>query len=277
MKIIDAHIHFSNIDSFKEAAAFSKTDYSKQGLLKEMLDCNISTSIGMGVTETVKGGFPDEHSKNPMLLDLDRNDERLKTVIGVNPHKLDESIERIEERLQEGAIGIKIYAGYYHFHVHDEVYNPVYELAKKYKVPVVIHSGDTYSERGLLKYSHPLEIDELALKYRDINFIIAHFGDPWIMETAELVRKNTNVYADLSGLIVGDEQEVKRFMNEPLFMNHIKRGLVYADSYKKVIFGTDWPLVQMKPYIEFVKVLIPKEYHEDVFYNNAYKLFKFDN
>jgi len=60
-------------------------------------------------------------------------------------------------------------------------------------------------------------------------------------------------------------------------MNHIKRGLVYADSYKKIIFGTDWPLVKIKPYVEFVKVLIPKEYHEDVFYNNAFKLFKFDN
>ncbi len=284
MKIIDAHMHFSNIESFKRTAEeLSFIDYSSIGLLKEYDENGVVLGIGMGLTEKSEGGFPDKEAQNPMGLDLEKNPDRVLRCVGINPVKLDtdnveekqNELQKIEESLKEkNTIGIKIYAGYYHYHVWDEVYTPVYKLAEKYNIPVVIHSGDTYSERGLLKYSKPLEVDELAVKFRWVNFIIAHFGDPWVMETAEILSKNPNVYADISGLIVGDEAKVERMMNERLFMEHFKRAFVFTDNYKKILFGTDWPLVRVKPYIEFVQELIPEEHWEDVFYNNAAKLFK---
>lgn len=281
MKIIDAHIHFSNIESFKKTATdISFLDYSSKGLGNEFDNSNIILGVGMGVTETSSGGFPDNESSNPMNLDLENELPKfIAECVGINPIKLIEDEENelinIENYLRkEYVVGIKIYAGYYHYHVWDNVYNDVYKLAQKYDLPVVIHCGDTYSERGLLKYSHPLNVDELAFKYRDVNFIISHFGDPWIMETAEVISKNSNVYADLSGLIVGEENKVNRFKNERLFVDHIKRGLVYADNYSKIIFGSDWPLVKIEPYIDFIKYLVKEEYHEDVFYNNALRVFK---
>jgi len=273
MKIIDAHIHFSIIESFQLAAVKSNVDYSKLGL-QNFEDICIESFIGMGVTESAPGSFPDSLAQSPMLLDLEENPNNLYTVIGINPNTLSENLDKIEQCLQENAIGLKIYAGYYHYHVWDKIYHPVYKLAQKYNVPVVIHSGDTYSDRGLLKYSMPIEVDELALMFREVNFVIAHFGDPWIMETAEIISKNPNVYADLSGLIVGGRDDVERFMFEPLFLNHIKRGLVYADNYKKVIFGSDWPLVDIEAYVDFVKALVPEKHWDDVFYNNAKHLFK---
>ncbi len=272
MKIIDAHIHFSNIQSFKDTALKAGLDYSKIGLVNQ--DVDIESFIGMGVTEGKSGSFPDLEAPTPMGLDLDENPKNLYSVIGINPHTIDGNLEKIEQQLQENAIGLKIYAGYYHYHVWDEVYHPVYELAKKYQVPVVIHSGDTFSDRGLLKFSMPIEADQLALMYRDVNFVIAHFGDPWIMETAELIHKNPNVYADLSGLIVGDRKDVERFLFQPLFVDHIRRGLVYADSYHKVLFGSDWPLVDINAYVDFICALVPEQHWNDVFYNNAKKLFK---
>lgn len=93
------------------------------------------------------------------------------------------------------------------------------------------------------------------------------------MDAAEVASKNKNVYVDLSGLIVGDEHNINRFKNDE-FISHIKRGLVYLDNYKKVIFGSDWPLVPLQPYVEFIKELVPKEHHQDVFYNNAKRVFK---
>lgn len=281
MKIIDAHIHFSKIDSFsKTAVETSKVDYSFKGYEQEFSDNNIMMSIGMGVTEQSKGAFPDSKSPNPMLLDLeDSLPQSLYMCIGVNPVRLvgkskEPQLNRIEKQLkQKEVVGIKIYAGYYHFHVYDDVYTPIYELAAKYKLPVVIHSGDTYSDRGLLKYSHPINVDELAVRFRGVNFIIAHLGDPWVMDCAEIISKNTNVYADLSGLIVGDRMKVIGESNKRLFVDHIKRALVYADNYEKVLFGSDWPLVDLRAYIKFIKSIIPEEFHEDVFYNNAIKVY----
>ena len=268
MKIIDAHIHFSDIKSFKEVSERSKVNYSLEGFNEEFADY---IAIGMGLTEN-KEVFPDSTAKNPMTLDLDTNPSNLYTSLGFNPNS-PLNIDAFEEEIKKNVKGLKIYAGYYHYHVHDDIYKPILDLARKYDWPVTIHSGDTFSHKGLLKYAHPLEVDELAVLNPDVNFIIAHFGDPWIMTAAEVASKNKNVYIDLSGLIVGDFHQVERF-REKEFINHIKAGLFYLDNYKKVLYGSDWPLVDTRSYIKFIKELIPREHHEDVFYNNAKKLFK---
>ncbi|WHY32795.1 amidohydrolase family protein [Cytobacillus firmus] len=276
MKVIDAHIHFSDIKSFHHTAKeLSFVDYSYDGHQKEFENANVVLSIAMGLTETDNMGFPDYETRTPMGIDLeDKVPANIVYCAGINPYDLnEEALERLEEDLQKPAVvGIKIYLGYYPFYAYDEVYEPVYALAEKYGVPVVFHTGDTYSERGLLKYSHPLAIDEVAVKHRNINFMIAHFGDPWTLTGAEIIYKNPNVYADLSGLIVGTEKELKKH-SEGRFLDHLRHALVFADSYDKLLFGTDWPLAPVGPYIEFIKELIPGEHHEDVFYNTAIKVF----
>ena len=276
MKIIDAHIHFSNIRSFHETAnQQSHVDYSKSGIVKEFSEAGVVLGIGMGLTETKGIGFPDPEAMTPMGLDLETElPNNIVYCAGINPYSLnDQSLIFLEKELQKpNVVGLKIYLGYYPFYAYDEVYHPVYELAEKYDVPVVFHTGDTYSERGLLKYSHPLTLDEVAVRYRNIRFIMAHFGDPWVLTGAEVVYKNSNMFADLSGLIVGTEKELKSY-SEGRFLDHLRHALVYCDHYDRLLFGTDWPLAPVKPYIEFVKNLIPERFHEDVFFNNALKVF----
>lgn len=276
MKIIDAHIHFSDIQSFHQTAReLSFVDYSYNGFVKEYNEANVVLGIAMGLTETAKMGFPDYNTVTPMGLDLaDSIPGQIVYCPGINPYDLDEeALLRLEDELQKpNVVGVKIYLGYYPFYAYDEVYEPVYRLAEKYGLAVVFHTGDTYSERGLLKYAHPLTIDEVAVKFRNVKFMMAHFGDPWTLTGAEIIYKNSNVYADLSGLIVGTEKELKA-SSEGRFLDHLRHALVYANSYDKLLFGTDWPLVPVDPYIEFIKNLIPAEHHKDVFYNTAIKVF----
>ncbi|GIN85741.1 hypothetical protein J6TS2_21270 [Heyndrickxia sporothermodurans] len=276
MKIIDAHIHFSNICSFHETAEKqSFVSYSKEGLLKEFEESDVILGIGMGLTETKGIGFPDPEAKTPMGLDLDPTlPKNIVYSVGINPYTVnDSSLISLEEELKKDkVVGIKIYLGYYPFYAYDEIYHPIYVLAEKYNLPVVFHTGDTYSERGLLKYSHPLTLDEVAVRYRNVRFIMAHFGDPWVLTGAEVVYKNSNMYADLSGLIVGTEKELKNY-SEGRFLDHLRHALVYCDHYDRLLFGTDWPLAPIKPYIEFIQQLIPKKFHEDVFFNNALRVF----
>jgi uncharacterized protein len=277
MKIIDAHMHLSHIKSFKQTASErSHVDYSVKGLLREYEENGIVLGLGMGLTETDKEGFPDRDAETPMGLDMVADyPNQVVYCPGINPYKLDSAgLDALERALQQPeAVGIKIYLGYYPFYAYDDVYQPVYELAKQCKVPVVYHTGDTYSERGLLKYSHPLTIDEVAVKHRDINFMMAHFGDPWVLDGAEVVYKNRNVFADLSGLMVGDAAECARLKNSPFFFAHLRHAITYCDHYEKLLFGTDWPLAPVKPYLEFVQELIPATYHEDVFYKTARRIF----
>lgn len=277
MKIIDAHMHLSKIEEFKRTAAEkSYVDYSVAGILQEYAENGVVLGIGMGLTETRPEGFPDPEAVTPMGLDLTTElPPQLVYCLGINPFKLDvAAIAQLERDLQKpNVVGLKIYLGYYPFYAYDRIYDPVYELAARYQVPVVFHSGDTYSERGLLKYSHPLTLDEVAVKHRDVTFMMAHLGDPWVLDGAEVVYKNRNMYADLSGLIVGDAANCQRLGESPLFFAHLRHAITYCDHYDKFLFGTDWPLAPVKPYIEFVQGLIPEEYHEDVFYKTALKVF----
>ncbi|WP_408006203.1 amidohydrolase family protein [Pseudalkalibacillus sp. A8] len=276
MKIIDAHMHLSKIESFhKTAVELSGVDYSFEGIKKEYQEAGVSIGIGMGLTEAKVNGFPDEHATTPMGLDLAEHTPSIVYCAGINPHQLDEHVmERLRTEVQKPeVVGLKIYLGYYPFYAYDEVYEPIYALAKEFNMPVVFHTGDTYSERGLLKYAHPLTLDEAAVKHREINFVMAHFGDPWTLDGAEVVYKNRNVFADLSGLVVGNAEDIKRNKESPRFFNHLLHALTFTDDYSKFLFGTDWPLVPVTPYVDFIKSIIPKKHHEDVFYNTALNVF----
>ena len=171
-------------------------------------------------------------------------------------------------------VGIKIYAGYYHVDVNDPVYTPVYDLAEKYDKTIVIHTGETYSDRGLLKYSHPLCLDGLAVLRPDMRIVACHMGAPWVFDACEIASKNPNVYVDISGLLVGGPSFIYNQANNPLMLDRYRQALVFMNNYEKVIYGTDWPLASMGAYLYMCKKLIPPEFHNKVFYENAERVYK---
>lgn len=276
MKIIDAHFHFSKRKGFKETANhISQVEFSAQGLRQEFEQAGVIAGIIMSTPSRE----PDQPSGSPEEFDLeDGTVEGLLSCVGVNPERLREDpkgeLDYIEGELRKSRVtGIKLYPGYFPYYVYDSLYDPVYELARKYQVPVAIHCGDTQSPKGLLKYSHPLTIDELAVNQEDITFVICHMGIPWVIDAAEVVAKNPNVYADLSGLLAGNKEHVMKMKDKRLYVEYIQQALVLSNCYDKVLFGSDWPLVPIEPYVEFIKHLIPEEYHEAVFYRNALKVY----
>lgn len=268
-------MHYSNIASFLTASEQNGVNYTKAGLEEERGNNNILAGICMGLCETKPGSFPDKQAATPMRFDMGELPANYYYCAGINPHNLDkEAITNLDVALQKSdCAGIKLYAGYYHYLVTSRKYEPVYQLAIKYDLPVVIHSGDTYSERGLLKYSHPLSIDELAVKHPELRIVIAHLGNPWLLETAEILYKNKNVYADLSGLLIGEKELFERFVAQDLYLNMFRTALILADRYDKLLFGTDWPLAHIDVYVNFIKKLIPEAHHQQVFYENATKVF----
>ena len=276
MKIFDAHMHFSNVQAFFGAAEESKVDYSYEGYMKERESAGIVGSICMGLTETKSFAFPDKDAQTPMFADLDITPPNFFTCLGINPHTLTaEAVENIKQivKTNPSIVGFKIYAGYYHYFIHDPIYAPIYEIAAEHDLTVAIHTGDTYSEVGLLEYSHPLAADRVAVQFRDTKFLLCHMGDPWIMDACEVAYKNRNVYLDISGLLAGDDELVAKTEKREKVMHHYSQGLIYLNNYKRAVFGTDWPIIPMKAYVEFCKKIVPEHTYEDVFYNNAFDVY----
>ncbi|MBI3555430.1 MAG: amidohydrolase family protein [Deltaproteobacteria bacterium] len=189
--------------------------------------------------------------------------------VGPRPHYKD-----VERGLRSGKYRcIKIYLGYVHQYANDAHYEPLYKLAKKFDVPVVFHTGDTYDRRGLVKYAHPLTIDEVAVDHPEVKFVIAHCGNPWITTAAMVARKNPNVYLDGSALLTGDMDDQRPERVEEHLVRPLSWLFGYVNDPRKLLFGSDWPLNDIASYARAFSRAIPREHRQAVFHDNAVAVF----
>ena len=148
-------------------------------------------------------------------------------------------------------------------------------MARKYNKPVAIHTGLTATANALLKYSHPMTLDEAAVKYPDVQFVMCHIGNPFLQDAIAVLEKNHNVAVDLSGLLEGKIPDMVTFLRDKQgYISMLRDWLNYLGSYDRVMFGTDWPLANFADYITFVKDFIPETYWDDVFFNNANRIYQ---
>ena len=266
MKIIDAHIHINFADrETKKFAEQHKVDFSLEGLQKELAKNSVEMAIA--ITTDTSAPTPGEFS---LLRKQCTEEPRLKPVCSINPNHTSSKYQKMAEQALKGSVfGLKIFPGYHSVYPSDPRYFPFYKLAGKYNKPVIIHSGDTFGSNHLVKYAHPLAIDEIALNFPKTTFVIAHLGNPWVRDAAELVYKNENVYADLSAFCIGHAhgQDFKRIKED------IKWALSYTGRPDKFLYGSDWPLTPMKGYIALIKEAIPAKDHKKIFYENAKRVF----
>jgi predicted TIM-barrel fold metal-dependent hydrolase len=189
-----------------------------------------------------------------------------------------EHLRRVEEVLAAGQVkALKCYLGYLHYAPDDPGYTPYYELAARHNVPCVFHTGDTYSPRARLRFAQPLLVDDVAVAHPRVNFVLAHLGNPWLLDAAEVVYKNINVWADLSGLAVGDadsfaDEERRDLLHDTI--EGVRRAFRYAERPNRFLYGSDWPLCAMTAYRDFIRQAIPEVHHQQVFADNARTLFR---
>lgn len=189
-----------------------------------------------------------------------------------------EHFRRVDAALATRRVAaLKAYLGYLHYEPAHPTYRRYYELAARHRVPVVFHTGDTYSPFAKLKYAHPLGIDEVAVDHRETRFVLAHVGNPWTVDAAEVIYKNVNVWADLSGLVVGngavyDDEEYRDGLHD--LADRVQKAFRYAERPNRFLFGTDWPLVPIARYRDFIAAIIPPAFHPQVFVENAEILFR---
>jgi len=259
LRVIDAHSHFSSEQADRELQPGSEME-------KEFQEANV---VGAVVH------LPRDRAKFQKLK-IDRQRVKFKMAIcaaivpGEDPQRIETGLKSNEFQC------MKVYLGYVPKWASDPFYLKFYQLAEKYNVPVVFHTGDTFDKKAKVKYAEPLQIDEVALKFPKVNFVIAHMGNPWIQSAAEVVYKNDNVFVDISALMLGDVSKASPEALEELAIKPIKWFWLFVENPKKMMFGSDWPLMKVKPYVEAVMRAIPRENWDDVFYKNAATVFKFE-
>jgi hypothetical protein len=264
--IIDCHTHLNRYEPSEPASPAER-----RALLRGEMDRH-GIDFALVLTSYLVNA---DRPGTAEVLELLDGDPRFGVVAGVPwPQVEAGDFAELRALLAAGRLrGLKLYPGYAPFALSDPRMRPVYELAAASGVPVMIHTGDTFARQAKVKYAHPLQVDEVAVEFRDTTFVLCHLGNPWFMDAAEVVYKNENVLADVSGLTLGEWEP--RF--EKVARARLDEAIAYVNDPTKFLFGTDWPISAMGGYLRFVATLeLTPEEREGMMWRNAARIFRLD-
>ena len=269
---IDCHVHLNNYDKINKT---EKKILSIQERLNALFETMEYNNINYSLLLSSYKVDADRPSTAQIIDIVDKNDNKNKVgvVAGFTiDNHTQEDLENYKRWLKDDIIkGIKLYCGYEHHYPYDERYQIVIDMCIEFGCPLMIHTGDAFSHRAKVKYSHPLNVDDVAVDNPELKIVMCHIGNPWITDCQEILYKNKNVFADISGLIVGDFT----LAGEIHYTNKIKEILNYVDSPHHLLYGSDWPISNMTSYITFVQKLeLDKESLELLMFKNVKSIFK---
>ncbi len=185
------------------------------------------------VDKAIVFGIPREgENPNDLVAEYVRtHPEKLIGFLSVSPND-ENALDEIERAVTElGLKGIKLGPAYQHFHPFSEKACAVYSKAHDLGLPIIFHCGTIPGRFDPLEYTHPRLFEKVAMAFPDLKIVLAHMGHPWMWDTIILIRKQPNVYADISALFYRPWQ----------FYNALVLCHEY-DQMHKLLFGSDYPV-----------------------------------
>jgi uncharacterized protein len=243
-------------------------------LRREMRQAGITHAIAVGRSPSA-----DDPTGIRTTLRIAQEVPGLHAVVVADPERTEpEHLRPIETAIaSRQVLGLKLYLGYTSHAPDHPGFRVYYQLAERYQLPVFLHTGGTHSPRARLRLAHPLLADDLAVDHPNVRFILSHFGNPWLLDAAAVIRKNVNVWADLSGLAVGLDEAMPSVERKELLHDQataLRRAFLFAERPNRFLFGSDWPIVPLCAYGDFIRSALPKSHHQPVFQDNAGSLFR---
>jgi len=152
----------------------------------------------------------------------------------------DSALSEVDRTVNElGLRGLKMSPIYGGWDPQDPRAMSIFAKAEQYGLPIMFHQGTTFPRKAPLKYANPVLLEDIALQFPELKMIIPHMGHPWEAETTVLIRKQPNVFADISALFYRPWQ----------FYNSLRLAVEYGVT-NKLLFGTDYPIATLDETVE---------------------------
>lgn len=171
-----------------------------------------------------------------------------------------------------GVKGFKFHPSIQAFHPNDRLAYPLYEAIEEAGAIAVFHTGQTGIGAGApggggirLKYSNPMDVDDVAADFPGMRIVLAHPSFPWQDEALAVATHKPQVYIDLSG------------WSPKYFPPQLVQ---YANSLlqDKVLFGSDYPLLSPDRWLaDFAKLPIKDTVRPKILKENAAALLGLTN
>lgn len=273
MVIIDFHTHIFPPDVVSNRGAYLAQEewfahlYSSENarlatagnLVEEMDRCGIDRAVVCGFAWNSFGLYVETNS---YIADaVSRYPERLVGFANIPPLHPKATAE-LERCLDLGLKGVgELKPDGQGFDLADESgMQPLTAFAAENAVPLLVHLsepvGHTYPGKGR---TSPRKGYEFALQHPDLKLVYAHWGGglPFYELMPDVRKALTNVYYDCSA-------------SPFLYESRIYRTAIDSVGYRKIFFGSDFPLISPERYVkEFDKAGLSADEREAIMGGNA--------
>lgn len=154
-----------------------------------------------------------------------------------------DALSRAERALERGLRGIALLPAMHGYFVHDERVRPVLELAASHGAVVFVHCGvltvGVRKKLGLaspfeLRFSNPVDLHGVALRYPQVRFVIPHFGAGYFREALMVADLCPNVFLDTSS-----SNSWMRYQAPPVDLRMVFERALEVAGARRLLFGTD--------------------------------------
>lgn len=250
--VADAHIHFFSQRFFASLAAQKET--SPEGL-GSLLGWQIPASEPEALAElwvkeldrhgveravTIASIPGDEDSA---IAAARRFPARLHAYAMVNPCA-EGVLERVTRALDSGHLdGLCFFPAMHRYSIQDERAVALVELLAARRGVAFVHCGvltvGVRAKLGLrsdfdLRFSNPVDLHAVALRYPEVRFVIPHFGAGYFREALMLADLCPNVYLDTSS-----SNNWMRYEQDPPDLRTVFRRALAVVGPTRLLFGTD--------------------------------------
>ena len=267
-EVIDAHVHTYKTPEIG-LQALSGFDVSgccgtPEELVPIMQDAGIRQAVQCNMTparsmfEAALAGVPSDQVEEVRPALLEKISDRIRrrnewtcrmaqeqpglvAFLSVDPIMGQEAmVAEVEDKIDHGgARGLKIHPGEGRFHPDDPSLGPVYETMVKRGLPVISHGGLDIANPDP-SYTRPAAFAGVAEQYPELNLVIAHLGNNFYDESAQMAARYTNIFFDTSAVIPGDGNG-EPLIKENALSNSEAVELIRKIGVERVMFGSDYP------------------------------------
>lgn len=245
-------------------------EQTKAGIpLEEQLRRMDAAGIEKGLLVATTGGKPgsDEFFEKPYWLIqqvIEQYPKRFKGLIGINPYQIMAWLNKLDHCVRElGFVGAHVYPHWYGAPPDDRAYYPFYAKCAELGVPIQIQVGHS-AQQFLPTVARPITLDRVAIDFPELTIIGIHIGYPWTEEMIAVAWKHPNVY-------IGTDAHAPRYWDPSLIRFINGRG------QDKVLFGTDWPVIEFERAIKEINELELKEsVKQKLLYENAVRVYRLE-
>jgi len=169
-----------------------------------------------------------------------------------------------------GLQGLKLDPSLQKFSPDDEkIAYPVYEMCAQLGIPILMHSGMSWTPSGLARYAQPLLLEPVIQEFPTVNFILAHFAWPWVQEAVMLAVKYKNVYLDTSIMYSGTPRDTLH----QVLVKQIGLSVIERSIREQVLFGSNYPRIDMRRSVRGIQALdLRNDVEEMILSKNAHRL-----